>query len=217
MDLERIERALREGPVGEPVYVPGAFRRAHPSPWWLALAGAGVGAAVVIGLVIGLGLDVLRGERVGSAPDPDVLAAELEGEWVSDEIPFDRWVDELVGRGYDPNDLGNFLLHDPFDETVRYVLVFEGSQLSMQAIYDGGSPIDLSGGEYTVQPDGSFEFIEVVDAPPVVGEACRTVAEVELDDDRLQFDVLDLPGCGVDPAIANTAFFDLAPYTRADP
>ncbi len=217
MDLERVERALREGPVDEPAYVPGAFRRTRPSPWWLALAGTAVGAAVVIGLAIGLGLDVLRSDRVGSAPDPDVLAGDLEGRWVSDEIPFDRWVDALVERGYDPNDLGNFLLHDPFDETVRYVLIFDGSQLSMQGIYDSGSPIDLSGGEYAIQPDGSFEFVEIVDAPPVVGEACRTVADVELADDRLHFDVLDLPGCGVDPAIAHTAFFDLATYTRADP
>lgn len=217
MDFERIERALREGPVDEPVYVPGAFRRARPSARWFAAAAAAAGAAVVIGLIIGLGLDALRSDRVGSAPDPDELLAGLEGRWVSDEIPFDRWVDELVGRGYDPNDLGNFLMHDPFDETVRYVLLFEGPQLSMQGIYDGGSAIDLSGGEYTIRPDGLFEFVEVVDAPPVVGEACRTVAEVELDDDRLRFDVLDLPGCGVDPAIAHTAFFDLAPYTRADP
>ena len=139
MDLERIERALREGPVDEPVYVPGAFRRTRPSAWWFAAA-ATAGAAGVAGVVIGLGLDVLRSDRIGTAPDADELVTELAGRWVSDEIPFDRWVDELVGRGYDPNDLGNFLLHDPFDETVRYVLIFEGSQLSMQAIYDGRLP-----------------------------------------------------------------------------
>ncbi|MDQ4035767.1 MAG: hypothetical protein M3153_07535 [Chloroflexota bacterium] len=217
MDLERIERALREGPMDEPIYVPGAFRRARPSPWWLALAAAAVGAAVVIGLVIGIGLDVLRSERVGTPPNAEALAAELQGRWVSDAIPLDVWVDELVSQGYDPNDLGNFLTHDPFEETVEYVLIFEGSRLSMQAIYDGRAPVVLSGGEYGINRDGSFEFVEAVDLPPVVGEACRAVAEVELDDDRMQFDVLDLPGCGVDPAIAHTAFFDLAPYSRADP
>jgi hypothetical protein len=47
--------------------------------------------------------------------------------------------------------------------------------------------------------------------------ACQTGAEVQLADDRLEFDVLGLSGCGVDPAIAHTAFVDLAPYTRAGP
>lgn len=213
MDIERIEHALRAGPPDEPVYIPGSFGRSHAPAWWLAVAGMIVTAAVVTGIAIGVGLDVLRGDPVGGPPTSVVTTADLEGRWLSDEISFDEWVDQLIARGFDPNDVGNFLAHDPFEQHVRYQLTFDSGRVTVSADYDGTGLQVLNFGEYTLQ-GGVFSYVEATDAPPVVGEACRVHAVASLDDLRLVWDDVELAGCGVDPSIAHTAFFDLAGYTQ---
>jgi hypothetical protein len=213
MDIERIEYALREGPPDEPVYVPGSFGRSHAPAWWFAVAGMLVTAAVVTGIAIGVGLDALRGNPVGGPTTPEVTAADLEGRWLSDEIPMDEWVDELLANGFDPNDIGNFLAHDPFEQSVRYQLTFDSGNVTVSADYDGTGLQVLNSGEYSIQ-GGVLSYVETTDAPPVVGEACRVRAVPTLDDLRIVWEDVELAGCGVDPSIAHTAFFDLAGYTQ---
>jgi hypothetical protein len=213
MDIERIERALRDGPPDEPAYVPGSFGRSRAPAWWFAAVGMIVMAAVVTGIAIGVGFDALRGAPVGAPPTSEVTAADLEGRWLSDEISFDRWVDELIARGFDPNDVGNFLAHDPFEQHVRYQLTFDSGRVTISADFDGTGLQVLNLGEYTLQ-GGVFSYVETTDAPPVIGEACRVSAVPSLDDRRLAWEDVELAGCGVDPSIAHTAFFDLAGYTQ---
>ncbi|HEX6127893.1 MAG TPA: hypothetical protein VF071_02620 [Candidatus Limnocylindria bacterium] len=212
MDLERIERALRDGPPDEPLYVPGSFARPHMSAWLFAFAGVAVTAAIVIGIAIGVGFDAMRAPRVG-APLPSAVMADLEGTWVSDVISLDQWVDELVERGFDPNDIGNFLSHDPFERTARYQLAFDLGQVTISADYDETGMQVLSLGEYTLR-DGVFSYVEASDAPSVIGGPCTLDATVNLDGSRLVWENVELHGCGVDPSIAHTVFFDLLPYTR---
>lgn len=71
MDLDRIERALREGPADEPRYVPGTFRGRSPErlPWAMAAFAAVAATALVAALLIGVGL-FLRSLNVGPPPVP---------------------------------------------------------------------------------------------------------------------------------------------------
>lgn len=213
MDLERIEQALREGPPDEPAYVPGSFGRSRAPGWWFAMAGMIV-AAVVTGIAIGVGLDGLRGTPVGGRPASDVTAADIEGSWQTDQISLDQWIEALLAKGFDPNDVGNTLAHDSFEQSVRYQLTFDaGGRVTVGADFDDTGLQVLNFGEYTVE-GGVFSYVESVDIPPIVGEACRVRAVPRLDGDRLVWDDVELAGCGVDPSIAHTTFFDLAPYSR---
>ena len=213
MDLERIERALRDGPPDEPLYLPGSFGRPRLSAWWFAFAGAAVTAAIVIGIAIGVGFDVMHGPPVGAPPSSAAGIADLEGTWISDEIAFSQWVDELVERGFDPNDVGAFLGHDPFERSARYQLTFESGRVTISADYDETGMQVLNFGEYTLQ-EGAFSYVEATNAPPVIGEACGVNARAILDGSRLVWEDVELDGCGVDSSIAHTVFFDLLPYTR---
>jgi Galactose oxidase, central domain len=71
MDLDRIERALREGPADEPRYVPRTFGRRSPErlPWAFAAVAAVAATALVAALLIGIGL-ILRSPNVGPSPVP---------------------------------------------------------------------------------------------------------------------------------------------------
>jgi hypothetical protein len=213
MDLERIEQALRDGPPDEPTYAPGSFGRPWLSTWSFALAGATLTAAVVIGIAIGVGFDVMRGPLSGAPPTSAAVMADLEGTWVSDEISFDRWVDEVVKHGFDPNDVGEFLLHDPFEQHVRYQLAFDSGRVTISADYDDTGMQVLNDGEYTVQ-EGIFSYLESTDGPPVIGGPCGADARVVLDGPRLVWEDVEQHGCGVDARIAHTVFFELLPYTR---
>ena len=213
MNLERIEQALRDGPPDEPTYAPGSFDRPRLSAWWIALAGVTVTAAVVVGIAIGVGFDAVRGPLFGAPPPPAAVMADLDGTWVSDEISFERWVAELSRRGFDPNDIGEFLLHDPFERRARYQLTFNSGRVTVSADYDDTGMQVLNYGEYTLQ-EGVFSYVESTDRPPVIGQSCGLDAEPVIDGPRLVWENVELHGCGVDSSIAHTVFFDLLPYTR---
>ena len=87
MDMERIERALREGPPDEPAYVPGSYRRG-PGRWIPRLFAVPViAAALVVGVVVGAGLPAVRDGGVGQAPDPVAITEALRGtRWTTDEM-----------------------------------------------------------------------------------------------------------------------------------
>jgi hypothetical protein len=213
MDADRIEWALREGPPDEPTYVPGSFRRSSQPGWWLAVASLSVGLALVAGIAIGIGLDVLRGDT-GGEPEPRVLvAADLQGVWESDPIESQVFVDALLARGFAQDDIDAFLEHDPFEDRVRYALRFIDDRLIVQAAYDDLPFQTLSAGTFTILDDGSLRFIEVVDGTPV---ACEPLAAPQIDGARLTLDVLELAGCDTDGRMANTLFFEIATYSRAE-
>jgi hypothetical protein len=209
MDLERIERALREGPVDEPIYVPGAFARRRRSIWSLAVVSAAVGAALVIGVIVGVGLSVLREPDggVGVAPDVEALAAQLEGRWVSDEITHDEWVSALLAMGHDIDDIDAFLLHDPIETSTHYDLVFNDGLLTL---FDTAPPdprLEMGDGRYELLPDGRLYYDD---------RGCFITARFTIEGDRLTFDPISTDSCGADERVANSAFFNLAGYTRAD-
>jgi hypothetical protein len=157
MNTERIERALREGPPDEPMYVPGGHRQAVNRNLLAAVAGVALAAALVIGVVVGVTLDTLRGPSGGvGAPNVEALAAELEGMWTSEATTPDAWVEGLLALGYAREDvelaLGNF----PPYERARWQLVFADEHLQIFGSFDGGPWIGLSGGPYELLPDGSI-------------------------------------------------------------
>jgi hypothetical protein len=206
MNLERIERALREGPVDEPRYVPGAFgptRRLDR----LVLTAA-VAAALAIGLVIGLALDVLRSPtpNVGTpGPDPAVIQRQLEGTWRSKTVTRDEFVAFMLERGHAQADLDAFLGHDPITTTLRWGLDFDlrGTLLVFSVTGDGITDI-LSSGPYEILPDGRLRWTD---------ETCVLVAAFTVDDEQLTFGSLDPQDCNSDERIATDAFFGLAsPY-----
>lgn len=217
MDMDRIEHALREGPPDEPAYVPGSYRRG-PGRWVPRLFAVPViAAALVIGVVVGVGLPAVRDSGVGRAPDPAAITEALQGTtWTTDETPFQAWTDALLERGFTNDEIAAFLEHDPFELSVRYLLRFDDSQLTVQAAYDGAPPITLSVGGWRVREDGALVFSEtVVDVPP--GAGCAIGAAVEVGDRALAFDIVDFIRCAVDAKLANTVFFELSPYTQTAP
>jgi hypothetical protein len=210
MDVRRIERALREGPTDEPVYVPGSFRGSDATPRPLAFAAFAVAAALVIGIGVGVAFDALRGGGIGSEPPPVLDAADLVGTWSSDEISWQEWVDGLVTRGFQTDEIATFLEHDPFNETVQYELSFTAGEVTIRASYDGAPLVTLSGATYSILEDGRVRFAED-------GGACRPTAEMTLEGEQMTFRRVELPNCVLDERIAYTAFFDLVPYGRVGP
>lgn len=207
MEPQRIEQALRDGPPNEPRYVPGSFRRGGLSRWSLAVGGAFVAVALVVGVAAGLGIGVLRGPdaNVGNPPDLEALAAELQGAWVSDAISRDDWVSELVSMGHDIDDVDNFLIHDPMTEDVTYFLTFSNGNMNVRSSLDGAPIIENSDGPYRLLPDGRFSWEDI---------GCFVTADVTVDADRLTFGPVAMESCGADERLANSAFFNLAPYHR---
>jgi hypothetical protein len=213
VELERIQRALREGPLDEPTYVPGAFRRAGRTGWSLAITAMAVGVALVAGIAIGAGLGIWR-EDVGSRPEPRVLvAADLQGVWRADPIAFDAWTESLLSRGFTQADIEAFLEHDPFEDQAQYQLRFIDERLIVQASYDDRPLVTLNEGRFTVDEDGVARYVEVANG--VEGNCVLTVAP-EIEGSRLLMDVLDQSVCDSDAELANTLFFDIAMYERAE-
>jgi hypothetical protein len=213
MDTERIEQALREGPPDEPTYVPGSFRRTSPPGGWFAAASLSVVIALVAGIAIGTALDVLRSGGVGGEPEPRALAAaDLQGVWESHPIERQDLEEALLARGFSQEDIDAFLEHDPFEDRVRYALRFVDDRVIVQAAYDDLPFQTLSTGTFTILDDG-LRFLEVVDGVQV---ACQPLAAAEIDGSRLILNVLELPGCDTDERMANTLFFEIAAYSRAE-
>ena len=208
MDADRIERALREGPPDEPTYVPGAFRQRRSVPLLFVGAGAVLAAAVVIGLVVGVTLDLLREPTggVGGPVDADELAAELEGRWSSGDISREAWIEELAAMGYRPADIDFALSNLPEHERVRYDLVFEDDHLMIFGSFDGADLRPMSGGPYEVLGNGALYYDDV---------ACFITVQFDLDDDRLAFEPMQTEGCNADESLNNAAYFNLLTYARS--
>ncbi|MGI8829484.1 MAG: hypothetical protein ACR2I5_06910 [Candidatus Limnocylindria bacterium] len=211
MDEKRIELAVREGPVDEPTYLPGTFGRAGRRGWSLVAVTAVAALALVVGLGLGVGLGVLRAPGSGTggpSPDPEALAAALKGRWTGDEISRETWVSDLRALGHDIDDIDNFLLHDPIETSTHYELLFDGNELVVAEIADGGPVEFLSTGPYEILPDGRFTWDDL---------GCRVTAGFRINGDRLAFERISTESCGADERVANSAFFNLTPYTRAGP
>lgn len=206
MNLERIERALREGPVDEPRYVPGAFGSARRLDRLMLTAA--VAAALVIGVLIGLALDVLRapGPNVGGpGPDTAAIQRQLEGTWRSRTVTQEEFVAFMLERGHAQADLDAFLGHDPISTTLQWGLDFDlrGNLLVFSVTGDGITDI-LSNGPYEILPDGRLRWTD---------ETCVLVAAFTVDAEQLTFGSLAPQDCNTDERIATDAFFGLgSPY-----
>jgi hypothetical protein len=215
MDVERIERALREGPVGEPRYVPGSFAGRARRGWSFAMVSAAVGAALVLGLVVGVGLQVVRGPSGEDQPaDLVALRGDIQGRWASDVIDRQQWIDGLVSRGHELNDLEAYFQHDPLESEVQYFLAFRPNQLIIMSAADGGPENVLTAGTYDLLPDGRLTWQD--EGGTALSDPCVMTAEPELEGERLTFRGLATTGCTADEAIAMSAFFDLAAYGRTE-
>jgi hypothetical protein len=210
MNLERIERALREGPVDEPRYVPGAFGRApRVEPLVLTAAVAG---ALVLGLVIGLGLDVLRSPapNVGQqpVPDPSVTQQLLAGTWISPPVSEAEFLDFMLEQGHAQADVEAFLDHDPIESTLQWGLDFDGrGNLVIFSVTREGVTDVLSSGPYELLADGRLRWVDLT---------CVLLADFSVSDDQLAFDELAHENCNADERIAHDAFFNLgSPYASS--
>ena len=205
MDVERIERALRDGPMDEPIYVPGAFRKRHGSS--LVLLFASVGAALVLGVAVGLGLGVLNVPRVdvGAPVDTNALAARLEGRWVSEEMTRDEWVSGLQALGLNIDDIEAFHRHDPIPTTVRYEFVFSEGVLDIFVEAPPSELGEVGDGPYRILADGRLYFDD---------RQCFVTMAFDIEGDLLTFDRISTESCGVEEQVANSAFFNLSTFTR---
>lgn len=209
MNLERIERALRDGPADEPTYVPGTHRARRDGRLLLAAAGGVLAVALVVGVGIGVGLSVLREpEGVGTGVDVDQLAAALEGSWISTELTSDEWVDGLIALGHDRDDvefaLGNF----PPYERVRWRLDFVDEHLQIFGSFDGGAFISMSGGPYELQPDGSIVYDDI---------GCFMTIPIAIEGSRLLLEPMRTESCNADERLNNDGYFQLVEYERITP
>jgi hypothetical protein len=208
MNLERIEQALREGPVDEPSYRPGTFRRTSPLSWPVMLAAATVAAALFMGIVIGSGVSVLRnpfGQPGKQPPDPAALRVALVGGWETAEISKDDWTAAILARGFAQADITAFLAHDPFERTIRYQLKFASDRLIISSLADAGTARVLSNVPYEILADGRLRYDDL---------GCIVSVFFVLDGDGLTFAPISVDSCNADEQIANRAFLNLAPYTR---
>lgn len=210
MDVERIERALREGPPDEPTYIPGRFRRTSAARWNLAYAAVVGAAALIIGIGVGITLDIFRGGGIGSEPPAVLAPADLEGAWLSDEILFADWVDALLERGFTTDEIAAHLADDnSFNRSLRYELIITADEMTMWGSADGAPMVLLTSDAYTILRDGR---IRIGDGTP----ECQPVVDVALDSGRLTFSRPELSGCPVGDQIAAVGFFELAGYDRVD-
>lgn len=206
MNLERIERALREGPVDEPRYVPGAFGPARRLDRLMLTAV--VAASLAVGLVIGLALDVVRAPapNVGEpGPDPAVIQRQLAGTWTSERVSQDEFVAFMLEQGHAQADVDAFIGHDPIETTLQWGLDFDGrGNLVVFSVTGEGVTDVLSNGPYELLPDGRLRWTDMT---------CVLVAAFSVTDEQLTFGSLDPQNCNADERIATDAFFSLAsPY-----
>ncbi len=206
MNLERIERALRDGPADEPMYVPGAHRTRRDGRLVLAAAGAVVAVALVVGVGIGVGLSVLRAPGgVGTGVDVDQLAADLEGSWVSSEFTSEEWVDGLISLGHDPDDVELALANFPPYERAQWRLDFVDDHLQIFGSFDGGSFTSLSGGPYQLMPDGSVVYDDI---------GCFMTIPINIEASRLFLEPMRTESCSADERLNNDGYFQLVEYER---
>jgi hypothetical protein len=206
MNLERIERALRDGPPDEPLYVPGTHRARRDVRLLLAAASAVLAFALVVGIGIGFGVSVLRGPGdVGSGVDLDALAANLEGQWISTEISSDEWVDGLIALGHDRDDVQVALDNFPPYEAVQWRLDFADDHLQIFGSFDGGPFISMSGGPYELVPDGSIAYDDI---------GCFMTIPVEVQGSRLLLEPMRTESCNADERLNNDGYFQLVEYER---
>ena len=206
MDLERIERSLRDRPVDEPRYEPGAYARRQTLPWVL-FAGAVMGA-LVVGVVVGLGLSVLRqpaGNVGAPVVDIETLGEQLSGSWMSASFTEDDFVDYMTDAGHAASDIGAFLEHDPIPGTVRWGLDFDGRErvVVFRTLDESRTEI-LNNSTYELLRDGRLRWTD--------GE-CAFVVEFTVAGEELTFGQLELDECVMesDDRIAMASFFGLAP------
>jgi hypothetical protein len=212
MDLERIEASLRAGPVDEPLYVPGSFR--SDRRWGVAMAFAGVGAVLVIGIVIGLGVGALRQP---TRIDVGALGAHLEGSWVTNGFTQQQMVDALLDAGYDLNDVNEFASRNPGDGPFRYELKFDRGELTI-LIDPGTGSFDVgSGGPYRLMEDGSMIYTERTTTGIGLGDDCMVTTRPEFMTGRLEFGRIQTQGCSLEERIAHASFFNFLPYGLPPP
>jgi hypothetical protein len=209
MDLDRIERALREGPPDEPRYTPGIFARGRGPLLSMAAAASILAAAVVTGLAIGIGLDVLRapGSDVGGPTDIALLQRQLEGEWTSREISREEFISGLVEQGHEIDDVNSFLKppEPAIERTVRFRLAFQTRELLIERSVDGKAWGQVAAGPYQVLPDGTVWYEDL---------GCIVTARFTVSEEALAFDRIGTQHCGAIERVANSAFFNLSTYTR---
>lgn len=209
MNLERIERALRDGPVDEPPYVPGSHRDPRQSRLFLAAAGGMVVLALVVGVGIGIGVSIMRAPAgVGTGLDLDRLAADLEGNWISTGLTPDGWVDDLVALGHDRDDVELALTNFPPYERARWRLNFFDDHIQVFGSFDGGPFTSLSGGPYELLPDGSILYDDI---------GCFMTIPVVLEGSRLRFEPMTTESCDADERLNNDGYFQLVEYEREPP
>lgn len=207
MDLESIERALRAGPVDEPVYVPDSFRRSPGGIWSLAAVTGVLAVTLVVGAAAGYALSMLRGTGDGpGAPNASALAASLEGRWVSQQITRQDWIDALAALGHQMDEVNAFLLHDPIASRTRYELRFLEDHLQVFEAADSTPFQGEAGGPYQVMATGAVLYDDI---------GCFVTATFDITGDRLSFEPISTESCDAEERIANTAFFNLVDYTRA--
>lgn len=217
MNTQRIERALRDGPADEPIYVPGSFRRAVRSGWsWALLVGA-VAAAVVVTVAVGLALGMLRGPNVGAGVDVEALHAQLEGNWASDTISRQEWVSSMEALGYDVNDLEIFLDHEVFQQSIEYRLAIGDEVLTNLTSFDDGPPMKNSDADYRILEDGRLQLVERTAIGQGLGDTCTVTMSFDSKDDRLTFGRIQPDGCALDERMAYSSFFNLVPYIDLSP
>lgn len=205
MNRERIEQALREGPPHEPRYVAGSFHRPR-NRWSMAVGAALVTVALVIGIVVGLGIGILRNPAGRGAPaDPALVARQLIGDWKTAPIAKADWRSRLLALGHNVDDIDAFLIHSPMNVDVVYELTFADGTLTVSESPDGAAFSRDSIGPYQVLDDGRLSWADL---------GCFVKAPVSFDGDRMMFGTIETSSCGADERIANSAFFNLAPYTR---
>jgi hypothetical protein len=206
MDVERIERALREGPVDEPRYEPGSYR-GRQTLQWVLFAGAMAGA-LMVGVVLGLGLDLVRqpsGDVAAPVVDLETLGEELSGSWMSGSFTEDDFVGYMTGAGHAAEDIAAFLEHDPIPGTARWGLDFDGRErvVVFRTLDESRTEI-LNNSVYELLPDGRLRWTD--------GE-CSFILEFTVEGEELTFGQVELDRCdpGPDDLIATATFFGLAP------
>lgn len=206
MNLERIERALRQGPVDEPIYLPGTHGVRRNPRLMLAIAGAVVSAALVVGVGIGIAMSAIRGPgNLGSGVDLTRLAAELEGSWLSPEITADAWTAGLVALGHDRDDVALALENFGAFERARWRLDFVDDHIQIFGSLDGGPFTSMSGGPYELLRDGSIRYDDI---------GCFMTIPVAVEGNRLRFGPMTTESCDADERLNNDGYFLLVDYER---
>lgn len=166
-------------------------------------------ATVIIATGPWVALDALREGGVGTWPSPVLDAADLEGTWSTSEISFQDWVDGLLERVFETDEIAAFPERDPFNKTVRYELDIADGVMTVRSTFDAAQLVTLTSAPYSILYDGRIGVAEE-------GGLCRPTAEVALEGEQLTFSRLILFCCSPDEQLASVAFLELAPHVRVE-